>query len=430
MRSNAVSVLIDFLEDISERSKKKIEFCIQISLDYVEMYKKGKQRYLKSGAGIKILDSSNYFFTKKANSKAIINELLNQGLLRTNDADLLVQKYEKLLEDDILVEDLELEDKLLINLEDEVKTEIFDDYSLIERFHKQYFFSEGRLSYEQRNYYYFSGRINGFYKNIMTRKISELTQFIRELGRRNVDEEEKEEIKLLGGIYDIVFPAGIGALFLHECVGHCLEIQNARCKNSLFSNKIGQQIASELFTLIDDPSMPDMWGSMIFDDAGVKTMPIVLIDKGVLKNYMVDKYQARELGISYTSSARREKIDNKPAARMSNTYLKEGEYSQSMVISSLDEGLIIRDISHGSINPITGDFHVKVRLAEKVKNGMKEGFVRNFYIKANTFDVLKNVTMVANDLKFENGMCNGESGIIPVSAGQPTMRINSLLCEM
>ncbi len=171
------------------------------------------------------------------------------------------------------------------------------------------------------------------------------------------------------GKMPVIIANGFGGLFFHEACGHSLEASSTAKGNSEFSGKLGQKVASDCVTLIDDGSIPGEWGSLKVDDEGVPTQKNVLIENGILKSYMVDKLNARRLGCDPTGSSRRESYRFAPTARMTNTYIAQGTTPPEEMIANTERGLFVKSINAGSVNPETGEFNFNTGETFLIENG-------------------------------------------------------------
>ncbi|MCB1179994.1 MAG: TldD/PmbA family protein, partial [Leptospiraceae bacterium] len=167
----------------------------------------------------------------------------------------------------------------------------------------------------------------------------------------------------------VVMGNGFGGVIFHEACGHPLETEAIRKKSSPFVGKLGQQIAHKSVTAIDDGTIPNSWGSINIDDEGHKPEKTVLIENGILKNYLSDRVGAMEVGVRRTGSARRESYNYSPVSRMRNTYIAAGKDKFEDMISSVDEGLYAKKMGGGSVNPATGEFNFAVEEGYIIKNG-------------------------------------------------------------
>ena len=228
------------------------------------------------------------------------------------------------------------------------------------------------------------------------------------------------------GRMPVIITNGFGGLFFHEACGHSLEASSTARGNSEFSGKIGQKVASEKVTLIDDGSMPGQWGSLKVDDEGVPTRKNVLIENGVLKSYMVDKLRARMLGCEPTGSSRRQSFRFEPTSRMTNTYIAPGTDSPEQMIASTERGIFVKAINAGSVNPATGEFNFNTGETFLIENGKITTPVRSATLIGTGGDILQKVDMVGNDYALGQGFCFAASGALYIGAGQPTVRVTEM----
>ncbi len=228
------------------------------------------------------------------------------------------------------------------------------------------------------------------------------------------------------GTFDLVLLSGSSSLFFHECCGHPLEIYNAMRPDAVFHGKIGQKIAAGCVSLCDDGSLEGLWGSLTADDEGTPAQRNVLIRDGVLQGYLTDIAEGYRHGLAPTGSARRQYYKKAPAARMTNTFLMKGSDREEDIIRDTKKGLLIRSFSFGNVNPVTGDFTVKITSGNFIRNGNIEEPFRGGRIRAGAADVLTKIDRVADNLSFTNGFCQSASGRITVSGGQPTLRITGV----
>ncbi|SHI44061.1 TldD/PmbA family protein [Lutispora thermophila] len=228
------------------------------------------------------------------------------------------------------------------------------------------------------------------------------------------------------GVMPVVIDNGFGGLMFHEACGHSLEASSVAKGVSVFSNKLGQKIASDVVTLIDDGSIPNFWGSLGVDDEGKKTQKNVLIENGVLKSYMVDKLNGRRMGIESTASGRRQSYRFAPTSRMTNTYIDSGNNTKEEIIANTEKGLFAKQINAGSVNPATGDFNFSLSEAYLIENGKITKPVKGATLIGNGSKILMDIDMVANNLKIDQGYCFASSGAIFIGAGQPTIRVKSM----
>lgn len=229
------------------------------------------------------------------------------------------------------------------------------------------------------------------------------------------------------GEMPVVIDNGFGGVIFHEACGHGLETTSVAKDASVFCGKLGQKIANECVTAIDDGTMANGWGSLTLDDEGNKTKKTTLIDKGVLKSYIVDEMGSRQTGYDITGSGRRQSYKFAPASRMRNTYIAAGNDSFEDMIRDVDNGLYAKKMGGGSVNPGTGDYNFQVSEGYLIRNGRIEEMVKGACLIGRGIDTLGKITKVSNDLKLARGMCGSVSGSIPAAVGQPQLLVSSLM---
>ena len=228
------------------------------------------------------------------------------------------------------------------------------------------------------------------------------------------------------GKMTVAIDNGFGGVIFHEACGHSLEATSVAKGNSVFTGKLGEQIASTKVTAIDDGTIPNAWGSLNIDDEGNKTQKNVLIENGILKSYMIDKLNGRRMGMAPTGSGRRQSYKYAPTSRMTNTYIANGEDSPEEIIKSIKDGLYAKKMGGGSVNPVTGEFNFAVSEGYIVKNGEIQEPVRGASLIGKGSDILMNIDMVGNNMTQGQGMCGSSSGSIPTNVGQPMIRVSEI----
>lgn len=230
-----------------------------------------------------------------------------------------------------------------------------------------------------------------------------------------------------GKCMPVVIGSGFGGVIFHEACGHPLETESVRKKASPFCDKIGQQIAHSAVTAIDDGTLPGVWGSIQFDDEGTPTEKTTLIENGILKDYLSDRLGASEVGRRRTGSARRESFHYVPVSRMRNTYIDKGQDKVEDMVSSIPDGLYAKVMGGGSVNPATGEFNFAVQEGYEIKNGKIGKPVRGATLIGKGHEILPKISMVSDDLVMAAGMCGASSGSVPVTVGQPTIKVDDIL---
>ena len=224
----------------------------------------------------------------------------------------------------------------------------------------------------------------------------------------------------------VVIANGFGGLFFHEACGHSLEASAVADGASEFSGLLGQRVATDKVTLIDDGSMEGEWGSLHMDDEGNLTRRNVLIEKGILKGYMVDRFNGMKLGMEPTGSARRQNYRFMPTSRMTNTYIAPGEDSLEDMIASVERGIYVKSINAGSVNPETGAFNFNTAETYLIENGRIVKPVHGATLIGTGGDILKRVEMVGSDFELRQGFCYAASGAVYIGAGQPSVKISEM----
>ena len=230
-----------------------------------------------------------------------------------------------------------------------------------------------------------------------------------------------------GGILPVVLGNGFGGVIFHEACGHPLETEAIRKNASPFCDKIGMEVGQPILTAIDDGTLTNKWGSCNVDDEGTPTQKTVLIENGILKNYLSDRIGAGQVGIPRSGSARRESYKFAPVSRMRNTFIAPGRDSVEEMIQSIDFGLYAKKMGGGSVNPGTGEFNFAVQEGYAIRKGKIAEPVRGATLIGKGFEVLPQISMIADDLDLAAGMCGAASGWVPTTVGQPTLKIDSIL---
>ena len=227
-------------------------------------------------------------------------------------------------------------------------------------------------------------------------------------------------------VMPVAIENGFGGVIFHEACGHSLEASSVAYGLSQFSGKLGQQIANPKVTAIDDGTIPNAWGSINIDDEGTPARKNVLIENGILKSYMIDKFNGRRMGMESTGNARRQSYAYTTTSRMTNTYIAPGEDKNEDIIRSIEFGLYAKDMGGGSVNPTTGEFNFSVREGYLIRNGEICEPVRGASLVGKGSDVIQNIDMVGTDMDMGQGMCGSSSGSVPTNVGQPLIRVSSI----
>jgi len=225
----------------------------------------------------------------------------------------------------------------------------------------------------------------------------------------------------------VVGPKSSGVL-LHEAVGHGLEADFIRKKTSLFTGRLGEQVASPLCTVIDDGTIKGMRGSLNVDDEGTLPKRNVLIDKGVLTGFMSDKLNARLMGMEPSGNGRRQSFRSIPLPRMTTTYMLGGEEDPTSIIKGVKRGLYCRAFGGGQVNISNGNFVFEVQEGYLIEDGKLTAPVEGATLVGNGPDTLSKIVAVGNDVGFDPGVytCGKDGQSVPVNVGQPTLRIDGI----
>ena len=228
------------------------------------------------------------------------------------------------------------------------------------------------------------------------------------------------------GVMPVAIDNGFGGVIFHEACGHSLEATAVAYGRSQFAGKLGQKIANEKVTAIDDGTIPNAWGSINIDDEGTPARKNVLIENGILKSYMIDKFNGRRMGMESTGNARRQSYAYTPTSRMTNTYIAPGTDRNEDIIASMEYGLYAKEMGGGSVNPVTGEFNFSVNEGYLVRNGKICEPVRGASLVGKGSEVIQNIDMVGTDLDMGQGMCGSSSGSVPTNVGQALIRVSSI----
>jgi TldD protein len=230
-----------------------------------------------------------------------------------------------------------------------------------------------------------------------------------------------------GGMTVVLGPGWPGVL-LHEAVGHGLEGDFNRKGSSAYSGRIGQKVASELCTVVDDGTLPGRRGSLTLDDEGVPSQCTTLIENGILKGYLQDKHNAHLMGMRPTGNGRRESYAHLVMPRMTNTYLKPGPHAPGEIIASVKKGLYAVNFAGGQVDITSGNFVFSASEAYLIEDGKVGRPVKGATLIGNGPEALTRVTMLGDDLALDTGVgvCGKEGQSVPVGVGQPTLKIEGL----
>ena len=228
------------------------------------------------------------------------------------------------------------------------------------------------------------------------------------------------------GVMPVVIDNGFGGVIFHEACGHSLEATSVSVGVSEFAGKLGTKIASDCVTAIDDGTIMNSWGSIHVDDEGTPAQRTVLVENGVLTNYMIDRLGSRRMNMPITGSSRRQSYAFAPTSRMRSTFIAPGNDDENEMIATMGDGLYAKKMGGGSVNPATGEFNFAVNEGYLVKDGKIAHPVRGASLIGRGSEVLLKIDRVGKNLELAQGMCGSMSGSVPTDVGQPMIRVGSL----
>ena len=230
------------------------------------------------------------------------------------------------------------------------------------------------------------------------------------------------------GEMPVVLGPGWTGVLLHEAVGHGLEGDFNRKRTSTFSGRMGERVAAEGVTVVDDGTMADRRGSLTIDDEGTPTGRTVLIEDGFLKGYMQDRLNARLMGVTPTGNGRRESYAHHPMPRMTNTFMLAGEEAPEEILKSVDKGLYCVNFGGGQVDITSGKFTFSCNEAYRIEGGKVGAPVKGATLIGNGPEVMNRISMIGHDFKLDHGVgtCGKNGQGVPVGVGQPTVRVDAI----
>jgi TldD protein len=230
------------------------------------------------------------------------------------------------------------------------------------------------------------------------------------------------------GTMDVVLGPGWPGILLHEAVGHGLEGDFNRKQTSAFSDRLGERVATEGVTVVDDGTIAARRGSLNVDDEGTPTQRTVLIENGILRGYLQDRLNARLMGVRPTGNGRRESYAHLPMPRMTNTFMLAGDEEPADIIRSVERGLYAVSFAGGQVDITSGKFVFTASEAYRIEGGRVGAPLKGATLIGNGPDVLTRVTRIGNDLALDQGVgtCGKDGQSVPVGVGLPTLRVNGL----
>ncbi len=229
------------------------------------------------------------------------------------------------------------------------------------------------------------------------------------------------------GTMPVVVGNGFGGVIFHEALGHLLETTAVARKASVMADRLGEEVASPAVTYVDDGTLPHGWGSSEVDDEGQPTGRTVLIERGVLRSYLVDRWGSLVTGYPVTGSGRRQDYTLAPTSRMRNTFLEAGEASVESLFEGIEFGLYAKDMGGGQVRPGSGEYNFAVREGYVIRHGRVEEPVRGAMLVGKGPETARRVVAVACDRRNAPGMCGSLSGTVPVEVGQPHILVSEIV---
>lgn len=224
----------------------------------------------------------------------------------------------------------------------------------------------------------------------------------------------------------VLFAGEAGGTILHEACGHSLEADIVNKDHSIYKDRIGEVVANEKVTVVDDPTIPNLYGSYTYDDEGTPAKRNILIKNGVLKKYLTDVLSSTKYGIETTGNGRRESYKHIPVPRMSNTFILQGNVAFDSMLEQTENGIYVKKMGGGEVDPTSGDFVFNVLEGYIIKSGSITEPIRATTLAGNGPSVLKNILELGDNLVLESGVCGKSGQNVPVTDGQPSMLVKDL----
>lgn len=268
----------------------------------------------------------------------------------------------------------------------------------------------------------------------------EITQTDEAQGLSN--KSAKEAVELLdaqspvGGKFTIIMDPKLNGTFIHEAFGHAVEADLILNKESILAEKIGEQVATEAVTIKDDPRMGqgkkfnlpyELFGSYYVDSEGIPAQETVIIEKGVLKNYLHSLETSSRMDVGPNGHGRASNSTNRPQVRMGITTLESGEWDLDEMIADTDSGILCEDFQYGYTDPTTGNFQFKCKLSYKIEKGEKKEMMRDVALSGMTLEVLNRISAIGNQIHYSDGMCGKGGQSVRVCDGGPFIRIEDVM---
>lgn len=236
-----------------------------------------------------------------------------------------------------------------------------------------------------------------------------------------------EAIEAPMGMKTVVLSSEAGGTMVHEAIGHGLEADLAMEGLSCYKGLLGQEIASPLVSIVDDKTVPNLRGTYAYDDEGCPSERTVLVESGILRNYLFDRFHALKHGRTSTANGRRESFRFRPIPRMSNTMILPGTDDPETILRSVDDGVLVRKMGGGQVDTVRGDFVFEISEGYLISKGQIGPMIKNATMMGNGPKALKDIDMVGTDLGIGIGTCGKDGQGVPVADAQPTLRIHNII---
>jgi TldD protein len=236
-----------------------------------------------------------------------------------------------------------------------------------------------------------------------------------------------EAEKKIAGEMAAVLSSEAGGTMIHEAVGHSLEADLVQKDMSIYKGKKGEKVAADIVTVVDDATLSNKRGAFLFDDEGTPSQRKILVDKGILKNFLYDRESAKKDGVGSTGNGRRESYKFRPIPRMTNTMIAPGAGKADSLIKDTKKGIFVKKMGGGQVNTVTGEFIFEVKDGYLIEDGKITFPLRDATLMGTGSQVLNTIDAVCDDLGFDVGTCGKDGQGVPVSDAQPTLRIPKIL---
>lgn len=436
---------VDFCETFEEESTTKVYKLLNSKLDKINY------NYLK-GIGIRIANNSDivYGYSNKLDDKSINNlvDNLTKNFSDSKKIDDITLNDLKVYKTNIKIKHNELSDdkkkEYLYNI-DKIARNYSDKVVQVDASFYEYD-EKVTIANNSSNYVEDNRILTRLIINIVAESNDKQTNSMKTFGlsggyelldtidiEKEVTSLAESAVKKLtakscpSGEMPVIIGPGFGAVIFHEACGHSMEATTVALGTSVLAGRLGEKVASDKVTIIDDGTLNNYWGTTNVDDEGNPTKKNILIENGILKGYLIDELNNRKMNMNITGSGRRENYKYAPTSRMNNTYLAPSVDKIEDMIKSIDYGIYATNMGGGSVDPVTGDFNFAVNEAYLIENGKVTDMVLGGSLIGNTLDILKNVEMVSDDLSFDTGFCGSKSGSVPVTIGEPTIKVSKIL---